>query len=118
MRVGGGVQTRTGWLAIATLAAACYQGLDDGGRQIGPDPGDAGDDDGADDGDSEPLTCAPGWVGLRRLSKREYANTLRDLLGTDPILVDALPQDPSKGGFDNNASALGITPELYEFYLD
>src|SRR5690606_11913059 len=34
---------------------------------------------------ADPATCAvdsnPGWVGLRRLTRLEYDNTVRDLLG-------------------------------------
>jgi len=56
-------------------------------------------------------------VPLHRLNRREYANTLHDLLGVEPSIADSLPLDAGKGGFDNNASALGITPELAERYL-
>jgi hypothetical protein len=108
-------------LAVS-CTAACYQGVDDG-RADGEagsadDVGSADDeaDDGSESGDPA-LECAPGWVGSHRLNRREYTNTLRDLLGVDPSIADALPLDAAKGGFDNNASALGITPELAERYL-
>ena len=62
--------------------------------------------------------CVPGYTGLRRLNKREYANTLRDLLGVPASVGDALPDDPLSGGFDTHAVALAVTPELYERFID
>jgi hypothetical protein len=109
-------------LAAAATTAGCYDGVPSG-RADGEDDGTADDGEGgtADDGGSETgdpaLECAPGWVGMHRLNRREYANTLADLLGVEPSVADALPLDAAKGGFDNNASALGITPELAERYL-
>src|SRR5690349_14152194 len=108
-------------LVIALVGAtSCYQGVGGAGGD-GADGASADDDDDAgtvDDGGSESgdpaLECAPGWVGAHRLNRREYANTLADLLGVAPSVADSLPLDAAKGGFDNNASALGITPELAE----
>ena len=42
-----------------------------------------------------------GRVVLRRLSRLEYENTLRDLLETDVHVQHLLPQDAAAGGFDN-----------------
>ena len=62
-----------------------------------------------------------GRVLLRRLSRREYANTVRDLLrvefveGEGPI--DRLPPDGSIAGFDTVSRALLLDPSLMDAYL-
>lgn len=115
-----GRSTRAWVLAAIVLPVGCYRGLDGGPAASGAGGSSEGGSASAGSGEStggEPLGCAPGWVGVQRLNGREYANTLRDLLGVESELVAALPIDPRKGGFDNNASALGMTPELYERYL-
>jgi len=75
-----------GLLLTTSLASGCYTGVD-----LDPhgDPGDSsdGDDDGDGDGDglsSDAFECdpslAPPGVPLRRLTKVQYDNTVRDLL--------------------------------------
>ena len=55
---------------------------------------------------------------LQRLSRLEYNNTVRDLLGVDSQPADRFPPDGGGGGgFDNNASTLFIPPILMEKYL-
>lgn len=54
----------------------------------------------------------------RRMNRVEYENTMRDLLGIEVDLQDRLPEDQSAGGFDNNGSALAVSAELFERYLD
>jgi hypothetical protein len=67
------------------------------------DPGDAG--------------ASPGRVTLRRLNRREYENTVRDLLGVD-VRADALfPADDVGYGFDNVGDVLSLPPVLLEKYL-
>jgi hypothetical protein len=46
---------------------------------------------------------------LRRLNRREYQNTINDLLGINVNLIDALPEDGRAQGFDNIGSALSIS---------
>lgn len=46
-----------------------------------------------------------GRVVLRRLSRSEYENTVRDLLGVQVDLKDLLPQESPSEGFDNNAES-------------
>jgi hypothetical protein len=56
---------------------------------------------------------------VRRLTVTQYRNTLRDLLGLDEDLTDALPPDGlSKDGFANNANVLGLSPVQIESYFD
>lgn len=58
-----------------------------------------------------------GSVVLRRMNRREYNNTIRDLIGINLDLVEDFPDDPPAGGFDNNGSALTISPLHLELYL-
>ena len=59
-----------------------------------------------------------GQVVLRRLTRYEYNNTLRDLLGVDLDFARNLPPEPtSPDGFKNNGAVLGISPLQIEYYL-
>ncbi len=51
-----------------------------------------------------------GFVPLRRLNRREYANALRDLVGLDIDAATYLPSDELKEDFDTNAELLRMTP--------
>lgn len=55
---------------------------------------------------------------IRRLSRVEYENTVRDLLGTDIDLKEMLPEDGFAHGFDNQDSGLDVSPVLVERYLE
>jgi mono/diheme cytochrome c family protein len=60
----------------------------------------------------------PGRVLIHRLSRTEYNNTVRDLLGVHSHPADTFPADGGGGGgFDNNADTLFIPPILMERYL-
>ena len=62
-----------------------------------------------------------GRVLLRRLSRLEYANTVRDLLQVDFVEgegpIDLLPPDGSIKGFDRNSKALLVDPSLMDAYF-
>lgn len=60
---------------------------------------------------------APGPSPLRRLTHREYDNTVRDLLGDDARLGTQFSREEVFLGFDNNATARGTTPLLAEQYM-
>ncbi|MCB9383221.1 MAG: DUF1592 domain-containing protein [Bryobacterales bacterium] len=60
-----------------------------------------------------------GAVTLRRLNRREYRNTIRDLLGVDLAAEEIFPADGSGGeGFDTNAETLYLPPLLMERYME
>ncbi|WP_197443213.1 DUF1592 domain-containing protein [Lignipirellula cremea] len=63
-------------------------------------------------------TAGPRPIALRRMNRREYENTVHDLLGVDTPLADLLPQDGNSQGFDNVADGLSISPILMERYLE
>lgn len=54
----------------------------------------------------------PGPFVLRRLTKTEYGNTLRDLFGVDPAIADELPEDVSGEGYLNSLSPLQLEQYL------
>ena len=59
-----------------------------------------------------------GRVVMRRLTRYEYNNTLRDLLGVQLDFAENLPPESvSRDGFQNNGSVLGISPIQIEYYL-
>ena len=59
-----------------------------------------------------------GHVVLRRLTRYEYNNTMRDLLGIDLDFAKDLPPEPSsEAGFRNSGAALGMSPLQIELYL-
>jgi len=56
---------------------------------------------------------------LRRLNRRDYHNTIRDLLGVDFAVASILPADGTGGaGFDTNGETLYTGPLLTERYLE
>jgi cytochrome c553 len=62
-----------------------------------------------------PFAGAP---AIRRLNRREYHNTIRDLLGIDFDAVQMFPADGTGGaGFDTNGETLFTPPLLMERYL-
>jgi len=60
----------------------------------------------------------PGRTLNRRLTREEYNNTVRDLLGVSLRPADKFPADGGGGkGFDNNAETLFVPPLLLENYF-
>jgi hypothetical protein len=64
--------------------------------------------------DKVQATPYAGYVPLRRLNRREYANAVRDLLGLRIDAATWLPQDPLKDDFDTNAEVLQVTPAFMD----
>ena len=62
------------------------------------------------------LSDTGGEITMRRLNRREYENTLEDLLGVE---VDAseLPKDARPGEFDTVGSSLFFSSDQFEQYL-
>jgi cytochrome c553 len=61
------------------------------------------------------LADSGGAVTMRRLNRREYKNTLRDLLGVE-VDVRELPADVQAGSFDTVGSGLFISADQIEQY--
>ncbi len=121
---------RTEVAAIALSAVCgCYSGLsgadsagdgaddDDAGSADDDDAGSADDDGGSDD-DGTPTECDGvvdvGATPLRRLTRREYANAVRDLLGIDAN-VSTLDPDEKLAAFDSNIAA-PVSPSIVTQY--
>jgi hypothetical protein len=62
----------------------------------------------------------PGTVAIRRLTRSEYRNTIRDLLGADLPGIDVdtstFPSDDVAHGFDNLAEVNSLSPLLMDRY--
>lgn len=54
----------------------------------------------------------PGPFVIRRLTKTEYGNTLRDLFGVEPSIADELPDEVSGEGYLNSLSPLQLEQYL------
>ena len=59
----------------------------------------------------------PGRLSVRRLNRREYGNTISDLMGIEFDAAIVFPPDDSGFGFDNVGDALSFSPLLMEKYL-
>jgi len=62
------------------------------------------------------LSDSGGRAVMRRLNRREYRNTIRDLLGVT-IDVSDLPSDKGSGSFDTVGSSLFFSSAQFEGYL-
>ena len=62
------------------------------------------------------LSDQNGEITMRRLNRREYKNSLRELLGVE-INVSELPADTGSGGFDTFGSNLFMSSNQLEQYL-
>jgi Protein of unknown function (DUF1592)/Protein of unknown function (DUF1588)/Protein of unknown function (DUF1587)/Protein of unknown function (DUF1585)/Protein of unknown function (DUF1595)/Planctomycete cytochrome C len=58
-----------------------------------------------------------GYVPLHRLNRREYTNSVRDLLDLEFDPSSLLPQDDLSDGFDNVAKVLQVSPTFLDQYL-
>ena len=59
----------------------------------------------------------PGRPVVRRLTRVEYSNAVRDLLAIDLDPGDSLPPDVVAYSFNNNGDALSLSPLLLDKYL-
>jgi hypothetical protein len=59
----------------------------------------------------------PGYVGLHRLNRTEYAREIERLLGVKADVKTMLPKDVSSDGFDNVAAALRTSPAFLDQYI-
>ncbi|MEM6692336.1 MAG: DUF1587 domain-containing protein, partial [Planctomycetota bacterium] len=63
------------------------------------------------------LSDSKGVIPLRRLNRREYANTIESLLGVRPD-VSLLPNDQTGAGFDTQGASLFMSSDQIEQYLE
>lgn len=55
---------------------------------------------------------------LRRLNRREYQNTINDLLGTQVEVIASLPEDGRALGFDTVGEALSVSSMQMQRYME
>jgi hypothetical protein len=65
----------------------------------------------------DPENPDPGQIGLRRLNRIEYQNSIRDLMGIEFKAHEEFPPDDSGYGFDNIGSVLTLSSLLLEKYI-
>ena len=65
----------------------------------------------------DPAAPDPGRVTLRRLNRKEYSNTIRDLMGIEFHSDEEFPADDTGYGFDTIGDVLSISPLLLEKYM-
>jgi hypothetical protein len=94
------------WLAIAALAAACVGACNPGNAEL------------PTTGGTEPLECSAAEshrAPARLLTRSEYDNAVRDLLGDDTApATHSFPPEPEVNGFNNDAASLLANPLLVE----
>ena len=122
---GVGTIRRGSSVLIAALVAACYSGKDQPVEQGTDSAGTVDPSEGAGDetGEPPPVECDgevldPGPNLTRRLTVREYGNTVEALLGVD-VRTEAqeeLPAELRADGFTNTASGLITTLQHVEGY--
>jgi hypothetical protein len=59
----------------------------------------------------------PGFVGLHRLNRTEYAREIQRLLDINVDVNTLLPKDVSSDGFDNVAATLRVSPAFLDQYI-
>ncbi len=102
------------WLPAVLLtggAASCVGNLGEGPGGDGVDPAKV------------PLVCDgvtihPGEAPARRMTRFEYDNTVRDLLGDTTAPSSSFPADEVSGIFNNQADTLVVTQLLAEGYMN
>jgi hypothetical protein len=62
------------------------------------------------------LSDSGGRITMRRLNRREYQNTMHDLLGVE-VDVNSLPEDATGSGYDTDGSSQFISSDQIEQYL-
>jgi hypothetical protein len=104
-------------LSCLALTAACEQRAP--GGTMGASGGAATGGSGGSAGTGAPLDCAQAPVPrapLRRLTRFEYNNTVRDFLGVTSRPADSLPGEELGNGFGNDADVLGVSRLLIDGY--
>ena len=59
----------------------------------------------------------PGFVGLHRLNRDEYAREVQRILHVSVDVESLLPKDVASEGFDNQAATLRISPSFLDQYI-
>ncbi|MEM9458205.1 MAG: DUF1588 domain-containing protein [Myxococcota bacterium] len=107
-------------LCIAGSLAGCYTGAEfaaDGDPGVPEGSTSESGDEGGSTGDP-PFSCetpSMGFVGYRRLTRAQYDNAIRDLLGFDDAPADAFTPDEKIGPFTSNSVSPVGTLQLEQY---
>jgi hypothetical protein len=109
-------------LAACLALAACGEDRDSASTDAWEPttPTDAADDDDTAGDPDDPDAACDSRVGptvVRRLTRFEYDNTVRDLLGTELRLGEAFAAEEELNGFDNNGAVRTVGELQAEQYL-
>ena len=105
------------YFVLLAASVGCYSGLRDDAVGGDDDTTSASEGGGASEsGDVPPTAIPPAPSPLRRLTRAEYDNTVRDLLGTQTTPSASFPAEDIGTGFTNNAGAQSISGLLIEAY--
>ncbi len=110
--------TRLAMIVALLPMFGCYLGMNDVSGQVdgeGADSGDSGDS--GDDGPPTPL-CEGGAtpiIGLRFLTRTEYHNTVRDLLGEPVDVTSAFAPDEQVAGYLANSTLAPSSTQVERF---
>ncbi len=103
-------------LAQAALAQACSE------APLSPSEPPFEAEDPVPEQDPEPVVCDEGpfvrQAPVRLLTRFEYDNTVRDLLGEEASLGQAFPPENRTGVFDNDSKAHVVSPLLVQQYME
>jgi hypothetical protein len=105
--------------AALALLAACTSNVEPGAESAGSGGGSSSGAGGGG-GTVTPSTCSTDGVprtALRRLTRFEYANSVRELLKVDPSPANDLPADEITNSYDNNAAVLTVSSLHAEQYV-
>src|SRR5258708_2327039 len=93
---------------------------DSGGGSGSGSSGGSGSGSSAGSGVGSPTadcsSASPGSSPIRRLTRFEYSNSVRDLLGDTTRAGDLLPPEQKGNGFSNDAASLTTPPLLVDAY--
>lgn len=104
---------------VVSLVAGCGATVDPSDANNGNGPATGGTSGVGGGGGSVNALCTevtPGPAPVRRLTRFEYNNTVRDLLGDVSRPGDRLPPELKGNGFSNDAAALTTTRVLVDSY--
>ncbi len=109
-------------LGLSIAVFGCYSGVGGGADDSVATESGPADSEGPEgsSGDGGEPTCLQeahsDRVTLRRLTRFEYNNTVRDLLSTQSRPADGFPSEVLANGFGNDASAQSVSSLLAETY--
>jgi hypothetical protein len=104
---------------FALTLAACGGSIGDAPEDSQTDPQGNPIGGGSASTGGAPINCTaptPGASPIRRLTRFEYSNTVRDLLGDTTRAGDLLPPEQKGNGFSNDAASITTTRVLVDSY--